>query len=78
MFVELFDLSENDVNTALELNPVSKTLLRERANFLWNVKRHESKKAYEKVGIIGWQTTNPQTKECLVWDHSESDFEFML
>lgn len=49
VFLEQYDLSEADVNAALKLNPVSKTLLRERANFLWNTKKSESKEAYERV-----------------------------
>lgn len=40
---------EKEILRALDIHPLSKTLLREHANFLWNVRKSESRKAYEKV-----------------------------
>lgn len=47
-----FGLSENDVAMGLKIHPSSKALLRERANYLWSVKKAASKKAYEKVVMV--------------------------
>ena len=41
----------------MNIHPQSKALLREYANFLWNVRKPESKRAYEKVmlNIYLWE-----------------------
>ena len=46
---EEYNMSEADVLNGLKIHPLSSALLRERANFLWNVRKHESKKAYQDV-----------------------------
>ncbi|XP_067931908.1 uncharacterized protein [Watersipora subatra] len=48
-----YELCEQEVLRALAIHPQSKTLLREHANFLWNVRKTESKEAYKKLlGVL--------------------------
>lgn len=50
--VDEMEKCEKELSRALDIHPLSKTLLRERANLMWNIRKTESKTAYEKVLVV--------------------------